>query len=129
MDPIRATRSGVPGVYSSSARRACALLDKVLGAMMDHAIVSSVAEQMMNGPEVIVDGRTSRVTRTGSHRLRTVRFLMGGTEYQAIEQNPEKPSRWGKLAREGHRVVQVRDLSTQKYVGAVVDGKVTEYVG
>jgi len=52
---------------------------------------------------------------------------MGGKEYQAIEQNPEKPSRWGKLAREGHRVVQVRDLTSQKYVAAVVDGKVTEY--
>jgi hypothetical protein len=52
---------------------------------------------------------------------------MGGQEYQAIEQNPEKPSRWGKLAREGRRVVQVRDLATQKYVAAVVDGKVTEY--
>lgn len=53
--------------------------------------------------------------------------MMGGKEYQAIEQNPEKPSRWGKLARDGRRVVQVRDLGTQKYVAAVVDGKVTEY--
>jgi hypothetical protein len=45
----------------------------------------------------------------------------------AIEQNPEKPSRWGKLAREGHRVVQFRDLATQKYVAVVVDGEVREY--
>lgn len=81
----------------------------------------------MGGREVSVEGRSSRVSRTGAQRLRTVRFLMGGTEYQAIEQNPEKPSRWGKLAREGRRVVQVRDLGTQKYVAAVVDGKVTEY--
>ena len=95
--------------------------------MLDHTELSSVAEQMMSGAQVIVEGRTSRVLRTGAQRLRTVRFLMGGKEYQAIEQNPEKPSRWGKLAREGHRVVQVRDLGSQKYVGAVVDGKVTEY--
>jgi len=81
----------------------------------------------MSGREVLVDGRTSRVSRTGSKRLRTVQFLLAGTEYQAIEQNPEKPSRWGKLAREGHRVVQVRNLTSQKYVAAVVDGKVTEY--
>ena len=81
----------------------------------------------MGGREVVVEGRTSRVTRTGAQRLRTVRFVVGGKEYQAIEQNPEKPSRWGKLAREGRRVVQVRDLATQKYVAAVVDGKVTEY--
>jgi hypothetical protein len=81
----------------------------------------------MGGREVVVNGQTSRVSRTGALRLRTVRFVMGGREYQAIEQNPEKPSRWGKLAREGQRVVQVRDLATQGYVAAVVDGNVTEY--
>ena len=95
--------------------------------MLDHSILSSVAEQMMSRTQVTVGDRKSRVSRTGSQRLRTVRFLMGGKEYQAIEQNPEKPSRWGKLAREGRRVVQVRDLTSQKYVAAVVDGKVTEY--
>jgi len=95
--------------------------------MLDHTTLTSVAEQMMSGLEIVVGGKSSRVSRTGSRRLRTVRFVMGGKEYQAIEQNPEKPSRWGKLAREGRRVVQVRDLSSQKYVAAVVDGKVTEY--
>src|SRR5579884_3702205 len=95
--------------------------------MLDQATLSSVAEQMLGGREITVNGRTSRVSRTGAQRLRTVRFLMGGREYQAIEQNPEKPSRWGKLTREGRRVVQVRDLSLQKYVAVVVDGKMTEY--
>jgi hypothetical protein len=95
--------------------------------MLDHNTLSAVAEQMMGGLEVTVEGKASRVTRTGAQRLRTVRFVMGGREYQAIEQNPEKPSRWGKLARNGRSVVQVRDLGTQKYVAAVVDGKVTEY--
>ena len=95
--------------------------------MLDHAELAAVAEQLMKGTEVIMHGRKSRVTRTGSQRLRTVRFLMGGREYQAIEQNPEKPSRWGKLAREGKRVVQIRDFSSRKYVGVVVDDKVTEY--
>jgi hypothetical protein len=95
--------------------------------MLDHTILKSVAEQLLGGAEVVVDGRASRVTRTGSRRFRTVRFVMGGREYQAIEQNPEKPSRWGKLAREGHRVVQFRDLMTQKYVAVTVDDKVTEY--
>jgi len=98
-----------------------------MGSMLDHQTLKIVAEQMMGGREVSVEGRSSRVSRTGAQRLRTVRFLMGGREYQAIEQNPEKPSRWGKLAREGRKVVQVRDLGTQKYVAAVVDGKVTEY--
>jgi hypothetical protein len=94
---------------------------------MDRAVLESVAEQVMRGTDVVVEGRSFRVTRTGSQRLRTARFVMGGKEYQAIEQNPEKPSRWGKLAREGHRVVQFRDLQTQKYVAVAVDGKVKEY--
>lgn len=95
--------------------------------MLDHEILKTVAEQMMSGAEVMISGKTIRVSRTGSGRLRTVRFPLDGGEYQAIEQNPEKPSAWGKLAREGHRVVQFRDLGSGKYVGVVVDGKVREY--
>ncbi len=94
---------------------------------MDQAVLISVAQQMMSGGEVVAEGKVSRVSRTGARRFRTVRFVMGGKEYQAIEQNPEKPSRWGKLAQEGHRVVQFRDLEREKYVAVVVDGKVIEY--
>jgi hypothetical protein len=95
--------------------------------MLNHETLKLVAEQVMSGKEVLVDGRSSLVTRTGMNRLRTVRFVMEGNEYQAIEQNPEKPSQWGKLAREGRRVVQFRDLATGKYAAVVVDGKVVEY--
>lgn len=95
--------------------------------MLDHSTLKSVAEQLMSGSEVVAEGQTSRVTRTGSQRFRTVRFSMEGKEYQAIEQNPEKPSRWGQLAREGHQVVQFRDLQSQKYVAVTVDGEVREY--
>jgi len=95
--------------------------------MLDHAVLAKVVEQMMSGNDVTLEGRKLRVSRTGSKRLRTVRFVMDGNEYQAIEQNPEKPSRWGKLAQGGKRVVQIRDLKSQKYVGVVVDGKVIEY--
>ena len=94
---------------------------------MDHGVLSVVAEQMMIGAVVSVEGRSYKVARTGSRRFRTVRFAVGGKEYQAIEQNAEKPSRWGQLAREGHRVVQFRDVVSGKYVAVVVDGKVTEY--
>jgi hypothetical protein len=52
---------------------------------------------------------------------------MGGNEYQAIEQNPEKPSRWGQLAREKHQVVQFRDTDSHQYVAVSVDGKAREY--
>jgi hypothetical protein len=95
--------------------------------MLNHEMLKSVAEQVMSGTEVMVSGQSSLVMRTGTNRLRMVRFVMEGKEYQAIEQNPEKPSRWGKLAREGHRVVQFRDLASGKYVAVVVDGKVVEY--
>jgi hypothetical protein len=95
--------------------------------MLDLGLMRLVAEQLVSGPEVEVEGKVSRVTRTGSRRLRTVRFAMGGREYQAIEQNAEKPSRWGRLAREGHRVVPFRDLQTGKYAAVAVDGEVREY--
>ena len=52
---------------------------------------------------------------------------MDGREYEAIEQNPEKPSRWGQLAREGHQVVQFKDNETNSFVAVAVDGKVREY--
>ncbi|HEV2400721.1 MAG TPA: hypothetical protein VGS27_27550 [Candidatus Sulfotelmatobacter sp.] len=97
------------------------------GREMDHDVLKSVAEQMMTSGQVSVDGKSFRVSRTGTRRFRTVRFLMGGVEYQAIEQNPEKPSRWGQMARAGHRVVQFRDLLSGKYVAVVVDQKLTEY--
>jgi hypothetical protein len=97
--------------------------------MLDRAVLISVAEQLMSAAEVVVEGRARRVVRTGAGRFRTVRFVLGGREYQAIEQNAEKPSTWGKLAREGHRVVQFRDLGTHKYVGVAVDGEFREYAG
>lgn len=94
---------------------------------MNHDVLRSVAEQMMSGGNVVNDGKSSPVMRTGAKRFRTVRFEMDGKGYQAIEQNAEKPSRWGKLARDGHSVVQFREVGSGKYVAVVVDGQVTEY--
>jgi len=95
--------------------------------MLDLALMKSVAEQLMRGDEVEVADRRLRVRHTGSGRLRTVRFAMNGQEYQAIEQNPEKPSRWGRLARAGREVVQFKDVAKNRYVGVAVDGEVKEY--
>lgn len=95
--------------------------------MLDLELLKSVAQQMMAGDRVEAAGRTWFVNRTSSQRLRTVRFEVAGREYQAIEQNPDKPSRWGRLAREGHRVVQFRDADNGKYVAVAVDGDVKEY--
>jgi hypothetical protein len=95
--------------------------------MLDTATLESVASQLMTGKQIELEGQTWPVTRTSSQRLRTARFTMNGREYQAIEQNRHKPSRWGQLAREGHQVVQFRDIQTDKYVAVAIDDKVQEY--
>jgi hypothetical protein len=46
-------------------------------------------------------GINRRGNDESKHRLRTLAFTMDGREYQAIEQNAEKPSRWGQLAERG----------------------------
>jgi hypothetical protein len=95
--------------------------------MLDLALIQSVALQMMERDEVMFGDKMVKVERTSYQRLKTVTFKIGGREYQAIEQNADKPSQWGSLAREGHKVVQVRDRVTGKYVAVVVDGTVREY--
>jgi hypothetical protein len=97
-----------------------------------HRLLRSVAAQVMNGPEVVIreaDGQEQKigVTRVSGGRWRTVRVRINGREIQAIEQNRTKPSRWGKLARQGHQVVQFQDVVTRKYLAVVVDGEVTLY--
>ena len=95
--------------------------------MVDAELLKSIASQLMTKTSVRVEGRSIPVRRTSRQHLKTAAFIVGGHEYQAIEQNPEKPSRWGQLARDGHRVVQFRDVETNKLVAVVVDGKVTFY--
>ena len=98
-------------------------------AMLDTALLSSIATQLMTGNVVEVDGKRISVRHTSAHRFKTVWFTMDGRQYQAIEQNPEKPSRWGQLARKGHQVVQFKDAETNRFVAVAVDGKVTVYGG
>jgi hypothetical protein len=95
--------------------------------MLNREVLSSVAKQMKAGNRVEIDEKTNEVKRTSSQRLKTVRFTMDQREYQAIEQNPEKPSRWGQLARKGHHVIQFRDVARAKYVAVAVDGEIKEY--
>ena len=92
----------------------------------DHAgtphLLASIARQMMSSTTVDVNGKPVTVNRTSKHRLRTLAFTMEGREYQAIEQNAEKASRWGQLARAGHQVVQFKDSETNRFVAVSVDG-------
>jgi hypothetical protein len=93
-------------------------VDKILG---------SVAVQMMHGDEVVLEDHRIPVRRVGKGRLRMVQFRVNRRVLEAIEQNPEKASSWGKLARDGHQVVQFRDVEMHKYVAVAVDGVVREY--
>lgn len=90
-------------------------------------ILAVVAVQLMNEDQVSLGDQKIPVKRVGQARLRMVQFRLHGRLLEAIEQNPEKPSHWGKLAREKHQVVQFLDPETHKYVAVSVDGKVQEY--
>jgi hypothetical protein len=98
--------------------------------MLDPELFGSIASHMMAsaaGDPAEVAGTSVRVRRTASQRLKTLTFTMNGREYTAIEQNQEKPSRWGQLARSGHQVVQFKDNETNRFVAVAVDGKVRQY--
>jgi hypothetical protein len=95
--------------------------------MSNLEILKSIAEQLMSQPTVDVEGQSILVKRTRSNRLRIVSFEIDGRQYDAIEQNREKPSRWGDLARKGHKVVQFRDVATNKYIAVAIDGDVKVY--
>ena len=95
--------------------------------MLDAELLKSIAAQLMTGTFVIIGGESVPVRRTSTQRLKTVAFSVAGHNFQAIEQNPEKPSRWGQLARSGHQVVQFKDAERNKFVAVAVDGKVTFY--
>ena len=95
--------------------------------MLDAELLKSIAAQVMMSTSVSLNGKSIPVRRTSSQRLKTVAFSVEGHRYQAIEQNPEKPSRWGQLARSGHQVVQFKDAERNKFVAVVVDGEVTFY--
>jgi hypothetical protein len=97
--------------------------------MLDTPLLSSIARQLMTADEVEVEGERLPVRRTSKQGLRTVTFTMGGRRYAAIEQNPDKPSRWGQLARSGHQVVQFKDVQSNRFVGVAVDGEAKEYGG
>ena len=75
--------------------------------------------------EVEVGGKRFAVQETPRKRLREVDFEFAGRTLRGLEQNPKTESRWAQLARKGHKVMQF--LEAGRYVGVVVDGKVTMY--
>jgi hypothetical protein len=95
--------------------------------VVDAEVLKSIASEPMAASSVTVEGKSAPVGCTSRQRLRTVAFSIDGHQYQAIEQNPETPSRWAQLARSSHQVVQFKDAESDKFVAVVVDGKVTFY--
>jgi hypothetical protein len=72
-----------------------------------------------------VSGRLFPVRSTPKRHLLQVDFNWNGKVLRGLEQNPETSSRWAQLARQGHRIMQF--LCGGRYIGNVVDGKVTFY--
>jgi hypothetical protein len=77
--------------------------------------------------DFVFEGQAPRKTVRGANDasrkgIRDTKIVLRG-----LEQNPKTESRWAQLARAGHKVMQF--LSAGRYIGVVVDGKVTLYGG
>ena len=95
---------------------------------LEEALVTVWRGALVNGAaEVELDGQKFAVRETPRKRLREVDFVFEGQKLRGLEQNPKTESRWAQLARAGHKVMQF--LSAGRYIGNVVDGKVTIYGG
>ncbi len=106
---------------------------------LEEALVTVWRGALVEGAaEVELGGQRFAVRETPRKRLREVDFVFEGQAsrktirdtkivLRGIEQNPKTESRWAQLARAGHKVMQF--LSAGRYIGNVVDGKVTIYGG
>jgi len=96
--------------------------------MLDTQVLADIARQVFEGQKTVTTpSGTARVTTTFKQGLRKVEFSAGDERLVGIEQNPHTASRWARLAREGHQVMQFRDARTGAYVAVVVDRNVTLY--
>lgn len=86
--------------------------------MPDFNLWSKIADQVARGVDV---------RHTSLANLNTKTFHDGGQKIVAIQQNPRTSSEWAALARQGHSVVQFKDVVTNKYLGVSVDGKIKKY--
>jgi len=93
---------------------------------LEEAMVKVWRQALMeSAAEVELDGKRFPVRETPRKHLREVDFEFEGEPLRGLEQNPKTESRWAELARAGHKVRQF--LSAGRYVGNVMDGKVTLY--
>ncbi len=101
---------------------------------LEEALVSVWRQTMVENLNTVeLAGRRFPVRRTPRRGLKQVDFDFEGNELRGIEQNPETRSRWAQLARGGAKVMQflaggpAREAAGRRYVGVVVNGKLTLY--
>jgi hypothetical protein len=95
---------------------------------LEEAMVEVWRQALAEGAgDVDLEGQKFPVRVTPRKGLREVDFVFEGQPLRGLEQNPKTESRWAQLARTGHKVMQF--LSAGRYIGVVVDGKVTLYGG
>jgi hypothetical protein len=104
------------------------LVDGEVAMTLEEAMEKVWRQALVEGAaEVELDGKRFAVRETPRKRLREVDFEFEGQPLRGLEQNPKTESHWAQLARAGHQVMQF--LSAGRYLGVVVDGKVTLYGG
>src|SRR5258708_18118156 len=95
---------------------------------LEEALVRVWRQALVEGAEnVELGGEKFPVRETTRKHLREVDFVFEGQPLRGLEQNPKTESRWAQLARAGDKVMQF--LSAGRYMGVVVDEKVTLYGG
>jgi hypothetical protein len=93
---------------------------------LEEALVRVWRQALVEGAaDVELGGEKFPVRETPRKHLREVDFVFEGQPLRGLEQNPKTESRWAQLARAGHKVMQF--LSAGRYMGVVVDGKVSLY--
>jgi len=103
-------------------RGVCGLRAMSLAELMVDAWRQALVEDL---PEVDLAGHKYKITHTRGQSLRVVSFLYENHIIEGIEQNPQKESRWAKLAQEGQRIMQFR--INRRYIGNVCEGKLLRY--
>ena len=93
---------------------------------LEEVLVAVWRQAMVDAADTVeLGGKRFEVHLTPRKKLREVDFVFRGESLRSLEQNPRTGSRWAALARSGAKVIQF--LSSGRYVGVVVDGKVTLY--
>lgn len=97
-----------------------------MSVTIDDALVSVWKQVLVDGKtEVVLGRRRFPVRWIRSKQLRAVDIVVGQRLFSAIEQNPDKSSRWASLAREGKRIVQIK--YDNRFVANVCEGEILHY--